>query len=149
MKQLDQDIETKLADHEVGSLLTSIGGIGPTSAARLVSVLGDPIRFPSAAALASYTGAIPGLRKSGKRQHSRAGLTPIGHARLRAALYMPTLTAIRVNPWLHAHYQHLLARGKLPKVAIMACMRKLLAAVFSVAKNRRPFVPHLKPCEVP
>lgn len=149
LKQIDRDIATKLVDHEVGSLLTSIDGIGPTSAARLVTVLGDPIRFPRAAALASYTGAVPGLRKSGKRQSSRAGLTPIGHARLRASLYMPTLTAIRVNPWLHAHYERLIAKGKLPKVAIMACMRKLLTAVFSVAKNRRPFVPHVKPCEVP
>ena len=147
LKQLDQDIETKLAEHQVGSLLTSINGVGPTTAARLASVMGDPIRFTRAAALASYTGAIPGLRKSGKHQSDRAALTHIGNARLRTALYMPTLSAIRCNPWLHAYYEHLIARGKLPKVAVLACMRKLLTAAFSVAKNRRPFVPHLRPCE--
>ena len=56
---------------------------------------------------------------------------------------MPTLTAVRSNPWLRAHYQRLRARGKLPKVALVACMRKLLLAVYSVAKHRRPFVAQL------
>jgi transposase len=58
---------------------------------------------------------------------------------------MPTLTAVQKNPWLRAHYQRLIARGKPPKLALVACMRKLLTAVYSVAKNRRPFVPILAP----
>jgi transposase len=149
LKQLDQDIETKLDQHQVGSLLTSIEGVGSTTAARLACVIGDPIRFSTGAALACYTGAIPGLQQSGKHQPSRAALTPIGNVRLRTALYMPTLAAIRFNPWLRAYYEHLIAKGKLPKVAILACMRKLLTAAFSVAKNRRPFVPHLRSCEAP
>jgi hypothetical protein len=61
---------------------------------------------------------------------------------------MPTLTAVRKNPWLRAHYQRLLARGKLPKVALLvACMHKLLLAVYSVAKHRRPLVPQLATAE--
>jgi len=56
---------------------------------------------------------------------------------------MPTLTAVRSNPWLRAHYERLRARGKLPKVALVACMHKLLFAVYSVAKHRQPFVPML------
>jgi len=44
---------------------------------------------------------------------------------------MPTLTAVRRNPWLKAHYERLRARGKLPKVALVACMRKLLHAVYA------------------
>ena len=56
---------------------------------------------------------------------------------------MPTLVAVRKNPWLRAHYERLLAAGKRPKVAIVACMRKLLGAIYSVARNRRPFVPRL------
>jgi transposase len=56
---------------------------------------------------------------------------------------MPTLVAVRKNPWLRAHYERLLAAGKRPKVALVACMRKLLTAIYSVARNRRPFVPHL------
>jgi hypothetical protein len=58
---------------------------------------------------------------------------------------MPTLSAVRCNPWLRAHYQRLIARGKLPKVALLACMHKLLLAIYSVAKHRQPFVPRLQP----
>jgi transposase len=143
IKQLDGDIETKLGEHEVGSLLTTIDGIGTQTAAKLVAELGDPAEFHNAHALAAYVGAVPALRQSGKRSPARAGLTPIGNARLRAALWMPTLTGVQRNPWLKAHYDRLRARGKLPKVALVACMRKLLTAVYSVAKHRRPFVPEL------
>jgi transposase len=143
IREIDSDIERTLRDHEVGTLLTTLDGIGPTTAARLVAELGDIASFRSAAAIASYVGAIPGLRQSGKRQASRAGLTPHGNARLRAALWMPTLTAVRKNAWLRAYYEGLRARGKLPKVALVAAMRKLLIAVYFVAKHRKPFVPIL------
>jgi len=143
LHEIDADIERTLGDHEVGTLLTTLDGIGPTTAARLVAELGDIASFRSAAAIAAYVGAVPALRQSGKRQASRAGLTPHGNARLRAKLWMPTLTAVRKNPWLRAYYEGLLARGKLPKVALVAAMRKLLIAVYFVAKHRKPFVPIL------
>lgn len=143
LRELDSDIERTLKDHEVGTLLTTLDGIGPTTAARLVAELGDIASFRSAAAIASYVGVIPGLRQSGKRQGMRAGLTPNGNARLRAALWMPTLTAVRKNAWLRAYYEGLRRRGKLPKVALVAAMRKLLIAIYFVAKHRKPFVPTL------
>jgi transposase len=143
LREIDSDIERTLKDHEVGTLLTTLDGIGPTTAARLVAELGDIASFRSAAAIASYVGAVPGLRQSGKRQASRAGLTPHGNARLRAALWMPTLTAVRKNAWLRAYYEGLRRRGKLPKVALVAAMRKLLIAVYFVAKHRKPSVPIL------
>ena len=64
----------------------------------------------------------------------------LGNARLRKALWMPVLTAVRFNPWLRAYYDCLVSKGKPRKVALVAAMRKLLAAVWSVATNRRPFV---------
>ena len=140
LRELNHDIEDKLRAHEVGQLLTTIDGIGPQTAAYLIAITGDPAHFNSAAALAAYVGAIPGLKQSAKRLGSRAAITTIGNARLRAALWMPTLTAVRRNPWLRNHYQRLLARGKLPKVAIVACMHKLLFAIYAVAKQRKPFV---------
>ncbi len=149
LQELEQNIEQTLQQHEVGRLLTTIEGIGPQTAARLISELGDPAHFRSAAALASYMGVVPHTRQSGKSRPARAGLTPIGHARLRAALWMPTLVAIRFNPWLRAYYQRLRARGKAAKVAVIAALRKLLTAVYSVAKHRRPFIPHLLVQEVP
>ncbi len=149
LRTVDRDIERLLDAHEVGKLLTTIPGIGPQTAARLVARVGDPAAFRSAGALAAFVGAVPGLRQSGKRQGQRAGLHPLGHGRLRAQLWMPTLSAVRFNPWLRAYYERLLGRGKLRKVAIMAAMRKLLVAVYSIAKSRRPFVPHLTPQETP
>jgi transposase len=143
IRSLDGNIQRTLKKHEVGTLLTTIAGIGPTTAARLVAELGDIAGFGSAGALAAYVGLVPALKHSGKRRPMRAGLTNIGHARLRTKLWMPTLTAVRKNPWLRVFYERLIAAGKLPRVALIAAMRKLLGAVLSVAKNRRPFVPHL------
>jgi transposase len=145
LADLEQDIERVLAQHEVGRLLTTIEGVGPQTAAKLVAELGDPAAFRSPGALAAYVGAIPALRQSGKHTWDRAGLTRLGHAKLRAALWMPTLSAVRRNPWLRAYYQRLRARGKLPKVALMAAMRKLLIAIYTVAKHRRPFIPITTP----
>jgi transposase len=139
LRALEGDIEKLLQDHEVGTLLTTLDGIGPQTAARLVAEL-DLASFRSAAALAAFVGVVPGLRQSGKRIATRAGVSPIGHAALRAKLWMPTLTAVRKNPWLCAYYQRLRARGKLPKVALVAAMRKLLIAVYYIAKHRRPFI---------
>lgn len=149
LKEIDGDIGRTLRDHEVGNLLTTIGGVGTQTAAQLLAELGDPSRFRDAAALAAYVGVVPGTSQSGKRRPRQAGLAPLGNARLRRALWMPTLTAVRVNPWLKMHYERLRAHGKVPKVALVACMRKLLAAVYSVAKNRRPFVPLLPPLPLP
>jgi len=149
IRELDKDIEGHLKDHEVGKLLTTIDGVGPHTAARIVAELGDPSRFRSPAALASYVGLVPGLQLSGKRGGTRARLASYGNAKLRKALYMPTLTAIRRNPWLKPFYQRLRARGKPPKVAIVACMRKLVHAIYSVAKNRRPFVPRVNQSACP
>jgi transposase len=143
LRRLDGDIQRTLDDHEVGTLLTTIDGIGPLTAARLIAEVGDPAQFHSAGALAAYVGIVPALRQSGKRVSTHAGLTPIGHAALRAKLWMPVLTAVRKNPWLRAYYERLRARGKLPKVALVAAMRKLLVAVYVVATQRRPFLAEL------
>jgi hypothetical protein len=101
-----------------------------------MAVLAEVMR----SALASYVGVIPRLRESGKRKKTRtAPPVPLGNARLRRALWMPTLSAVRVNPWLRASYQRLRAVGKPAKVALVAAMRKLMAAAYSVARHRRPF----------
>ncbi len=144
LRDIDQDIESKLSAHEVGSLLTTIDGIGTQTAARLIAELGDPARFRDVKALAAYVGVVPATNQSGKRTSNRAGHSHIGHAALRAALWMPTMTAVRKNTWLRRYYEHLRSKGKLPKVALLASMHKLLRAVYSVAKHRKPFVDHFQ-----
>jgi transposase len=148
LREIDRDIARTLAEHEVGTLLTTIDGIGPTTAARIIAEVGDPAGFRSPATLAAYVGVVPALRQSGKRQPQRAGCSAIGNARLRKALWMPTLVAVHRNPWLKPYYERLRARGKLPKVALVACMHKLLGAIHSVARRRQPFVPILQNQEV-
>lgn len=143
LADIERDIEDLLDSHQVGKLLTTIEGIGPQSAARIIAAVGDPAHFKSAAAFAAYVGVVPGLRQSGKQSsRNRAPIAPIGNARLRMALWMPVLGAVRRNAWLRAFYERLRAAGKPPKLALVAAMRKLLHAVYSVAKNRKPFEPN-------
>jgi transposase len=143
LQDVSSDIDRFIANHEVGKLLVTIQGVGSQTAARILAEAGDPARFQSGSALASYAGLVPGLRHSGKHTPARARLSPLGNARLRRGLYMPVLVAVRHNPWLRAFYARLVAAGKPKKLALAAAARKLLHAVYSVAKNRAPFVPQL------
>lgn len=118
-------------------------GIGDNTAAKVIAELGNPAEFASAKALAAYVGLVPATKQSGKSKAHSFGLVRTGHMSLRKALYMPALCAISVNPWLKQYYERLVARGKPKMVAIVAVMRKLLLAIYSVAKNKRPFTPHL------
>lgn len=144
MRTVYADINTTVAQHPIASLLTTIRGLGAISAARIVAAVGDPSRLRHGAALAAYVGVVPRTTQSGQRRIDRASLSPLGNFRLRRALYMTTVAAVRLNPWLRDYYERLRARGKLPKVALIAAERKLLMAVFSVAKHRRPFVPQVQ-----
>ncbi|MEB3358898.1 MAG: transposase, partial [Synechococcales bacterium] len=62
-----------------------------------------------------------------------------GRAAVRTLLYMATLSALRFNPAIRAYYQHLLAQGKLKKVAIVACMRKFLICLNAMVKTGEPW----------
>ncbi len=145
---LDAEIEKIVDDHALSSVLASIDGIGTLTVARLLSRLGDPSHFRSASALASYVGVVPATNQSGLFRPGRARMSPLGNAEVRAFLWMPTLVAIKHNPWLRAYYQRLVARGKPRKLAVVAAMRKLLVAIYSVAKSRQPFVPRVEQPEV-
>jgi transposase len=126
--------------HDVGRHLVTIPGVGPVTAACVLAETGELARFPDAATLASYAGLVPALRHSGRRTPPRAALHPAGNPRLRRALFMAALVGVRHNPWLKAFYDRLVARGKPKLLALTAAMRKLLAAMHSVARHRRPFV---------
>jgi len=62
-----------------------------------------------------------------------------GRSSVRAALYMSALVATRYNPVIRGFYQRLLARGKAKKLALVACMRKLLTIINIIVKNRTPW----------
>lgn len=139
LKKLDAQLDKLALQHELTPLLTSIPGVGVTTAVRILGEVGDPTQFKSGAALAAYVGVVPATSHSGSRAPESAPICPVGHARLRHALWMPTMTAVKVNPWLRTFYERLVARGKKPKAAMVAAMNKLLQAVWRIAKERRPF----------
>jgi transposase len=138
IKGLDGDIQRSLDQHRVGQLLTTIDGVGPNTAARMIAEV-NLLAFRDAGALAAYVGVAPSVNHSGKRTPQRGAICSIGHAKLRAKLWMPTLQAVRKNAWLRHFYEGLVARGKPKKLALVAAMRKLLSAMLSVARSGKPF----------
>lgn len=66
-----------------------------------------------------------------------------GRFEIRRTLYMATLTASQYNPAIKAFYDRLVGAGKLPKVALIACMRKLLTMLNAMAKSNKPWDPTL------
>lgn len=137
---LEQRLTDVVARHELGELLTSIPGIGSISAARLLGELGDPAKYASADTLAADLGVVPGVRHSGRHTPASQPCDPRGKARLRHALWMPVLTAVQKSPWLKAFYERLVSQGKPKKVALVAAMRKLIHAIYAVARDRHAFV---------
>ena len=94
-----------------------------------------------AGAIAALVGVAPWNRDSGRRRGPRRCWG--GRADVRAVLYMATLAAVRYNPVLRAFYQRLLAAGKLKKVALVACMRKLLTILNAMVKTQTPWAPRI------
>jgi transposase len=146
---LTDEVEAAVRDLPLAELLTSVPGIGTLTAARIIASVENPARFQSAAAFAAYVGVVPATRLSGLHRPTSARISAIGNARLRKALWMPALSAVKANPWLRDHYQQLRARGKHPKVALTAVMRKLVTAIYSVAKHQKPFMAREPPPSKP
>ncbi|HKN68395.1 MAG TPA: IS110 family transposase [Gemmatimonadaceae bacterium] len=121
--ELGQMIRASPVWRERDALLQSVPGIGPVVARTLVAELPELGQL-NRRAIAKLVGVAPLNRDSGTWRGKRAIYS--GRASVRAALYMAALVAARRNPVLKAYYQRLLARGKAKKVALVACMRKLL-----------------------
>ena len=122
LASIDAAIRT-LTDRHATAALRSSKGCGPVFLATALAMLPELGRL-SRRELAKLVGVAPMNRDSGQSQRKRK--INGGRAPLRVALYMATLSAVRWDPTLRAHYQQLRARGKLAKVALVACMRKLL-----------------------
>lgn len=106
--------------------LRSNKGLGPVFQATALALLPE-LGHLDRRQIAKLTGVAPMNRDSGQGQGKRR--IRGGRAPVRVALYMATLSAVRWDPLMKAHYQQLRARGKLGKVALVACMRKLLGIV--------------------
>lgn len=140
--KLDAAVAAILADSawtRSASLLQSIPGVGVITAAwLLVATLNFSISA-TPAGLAAYAGLVPIARDSGSSVRGRPRIGHGGNGRLRAALYLATLSAGRHNPLIKTFYDRLRTAGKPMKVARCAAARKLLHIAWAVVKHDEPF----------
>jgi transposase len=144
LAQLDTDLDQTIRTHPgwrvQDDLLQSAPGVGPILAATLLGGLPE-LGTLSRGPIAALVGVAPWNRDSGRHRGSRHCWG--GRADVRAVLYMATLAAVRCNPVLRAFYHRLLAAGKLKKVALVACMRKLLTILNAMVKTQTPWTPRI------
>lgn len=138
LKQLDDDLDTKLRSSSLWKadieLMTSVPGVGRVLSMAIITELPE-LGTLNRKQIAALVGVAPLNRDSGQHQGQRTIWG--GRANVRAALYMSALVGTRYNSLLRGLYSRLLSRGKAKKVALVACMRKLLTILNSIAKSRK------------
>jgi len=142
LRDFDRDLRAFLrqtpAWREQDDLLRSVPGVGPRTSACLIASLPELPRL-TRGQLAALVGVAPfnvdsGTWRGQRRIHG-------GRGRVRQALYMATLTAIRYNDRVAPFYQRLVAAGKPKKVALVAAMHKLLTILHAILRSRTPYQP--------
>lgn len=144
IQDVDRDLSGMLREsalwREREELLSAVKGIGKQTLLSLCASLPELGQI-SRRQLAALVGVAPFSCDSGKLRGKRHCWG--GRAELRAVLYMATITAARCNPVIRAFYQRLLAAGKPKKVALIACLRKLLTILNAMVRDRAPWNPGL------
>lgn len=137
-EQISQAIKANPAWAETAKRVESVPGIGFVTAATLVADLPE-LGHLNRQKIAALVGLAPFNRDSGKQRGKRRIFG--GRSSVRSVLYMATLSAIRHNPVIKEFYQRLLDKGKLKKVALTACMRKLLVILNTMVKSGQDWCP--------
>jgi transposase len=144
LAELDQELESAVEANQAwrarSQVLRSVIGVGPVLTLTLLA------RLPELGQLAhnqiaKLVGVAPLANDSGPRQGPRQCWG--GRADVRTVLYMATLAARRSNPGIKAFYERLVAKGKPKKVALTACMHKLLRILNAMVKHNTPWDPNL------
>jgi transposase len=143
LKDIDRDLDTSVksspAWRESEDLLRSVKGVGPVLTRTLLACLPE-LGTLDRKKIAALVGVAPLNRDSGRFKGKRT--TWGGRATVRATLYMGALVATRFNPGIRAFYQRLISAGKAKKVAVVACMRKLLIILNAMMRQHRaPLLP--------
>lgn len=143
LDELDQGLQQMLRRspvwREQDDLLRSVPGVGPQLSVALLADLPE-LGSLGRRQIAALVGVAPMNRDSGNMRGRRS--VSGGRARVRAVLYMGALVAARHNPVIRSFYQRLLASGKPKKLALTACMRKLLTILNSMVKTGQHWNPH-------
>ena len=142
LKEIESQIHSAIAFNENWkqkmNLLTTVPGIGEVVAVTLISSLPELGKI-SHKSISYLVGLAPLNRDSGKFRGKRRIWG--GRAKIRCVLYMATLVAVRFNPIIKAFYERLLSKGKLKKVALTACMHKLLILLNAMMKKNQSWQP--------
>lgn len=140
IKQLEKELDRFMKENEdwqgQEELLTSAKGVGRVTAATLLAELPELGKLDNKQ-IAALVGVAPMNSDSGKKRGYRR--TKGGRVGVRNVLYMSTLVATRYNPTIKTHYQKMLKRGKVKKVALTACMRKFLTVLNAMMRDKVPF----------
>jgi len=135
---LDRDLRQRIEGSPIwrvkDDLLQSIPGVGKVLSATLLAELPELGKL-NRRQIAALVGVAPFNRDSGNMKGKRCVWG--GRASIRAALYMAALVSTRFNPVISSFYQRLLAKGKAKKVALVACMRRLLTIMNAILKHQR------------
>jgi transposase len=140
LADLDHDIDNTVRGSPVwraaDDLLTSVPGVGEITSRTLIAELPE-LGLLDRRRIAALVGVAPINRDSGQMRGRRtiAG----GRAEVRGALYMAALSAARWNPVISQHYQALVNRGRPRKVALVACMRRLLGILNAIMRTKTPW----------
>lgn len=144
LKEIESQIKSAIAINEDWQqkmkLLTSVPGIGEVVAVTLISSLPELGQI-SHKSISYLVGVAPLNKDSGKFRGKRRIWG--GRAKIRCVLYMATLVAVRFNPVIKAFYERLITKGKLKKVALTACMHKLLIFLNAMMKNNSSWKPQI------
>jgi len=140
--RLDTDLTHRLRASSLWrdkeDLLKAIPGVGTITRVTLIALLPELGKL-NRREIAALVGLAPFNRDSG--QHRGERVIWGGRAQVRRVLYMASIAAIRSNPVIRVFYQHLRAQGKPGKVALVACMRKLLTIMNAMLKHNTPWNP--------
>lgn len=144
--EIEREIEALMRQEHAWAtsahFLRSIKGVGAITAAWLLVATHNFTDCQSPEQVAAYAGLVPYKRESGTSVRHRGRIGHTGHARLRRALYMATLSATRHNPAIKTFYDRLRAKGKPMKVARCAAARKLIHMAWAVVTKQTLYDPH-------
>ncbi len=146
LSTLEKQIDTLANEVEEYEIIQSIPGIGEKIAATIISEVGEIDRFNHPKKLVAFVGVDPSVHISGKFTATINRITKRGSSRLRHALYMAVLCGLRRSgsKKLKAFYDKKVAEGNPHKVAMIACVNKLLHWIFAMLKRKEAYLESIK-----
>jgi transposase len=140
-QEIDQLIDQHPDLKQQRDLIASIKGIGNLTAVKLLAEIRNLADFDSPQQLVAFAGLNPRQHRSGSSVHGKSRISKVGCAAIRAALYMPAVSAKNTNPVMQPLVQRLEQRGHCKMSIVVAVMRKLLHLIFAILKSGLPFDP--------